>query len=97
MDDWHKFVASRMSAEWASLRADKKCKRAKNKYDHHSGRGGYEKEEKKLRRESGREPTQWDRAEMWEKIRRDKKGCSTQEVGEVVQKIVSIILILATY
>ena len=97
MDDWRKFVASRMSAEWASLRADKKDKRAQNKYNHHSGHGGYQKEEEKLRRELGREPSDWDRAEMWEKIRRDKKGSSTQEVDEVVQKIVSIILIFATY
>ena len=55
------------------------------------------KEEEKLHRELGREPTQWDKAEMWEKIRRDKKGSSTQEVDEVVQKIVSIILIFVTY
>ena len=43
IDDCRKFVASRMSAEWASLRADKKDKRAQNKYDHHSGRDGYKK------------------------------------------------------
>ena len=97
MDDWRKFVASRISDEWASLRADKKDKRTQNQYDHHSGRGGYKKEEEKLHQELGREKTQWDRAEMWVKIRRDKKGSSTQEVDEVVQKIVSIILIIATY
>ena len=95
--DWDSFVASRLSPEWAAVRADKKRIRAQNKYDHRSGRGGYKKEEEKLRRELGREPTQWDRADMWCNIRRDKQGSSTQEVDHVVQKIVSIILIFVTY
>ena len=75
----------------------KKKIRAQNKYDHRSGRGGYKKEEEKLRRELGREPTQWDRADMWCNIRRDKQGSSTQEVDHVVQKIVTINLIFVTY
>ena len=52
---------------------DKKRIRAQNKYDHHSGRDGYKKEEAKLRRELGREPTQWDRADMWCNIRRQAR------------------------
>ena len=93
-DDWEGFVAKRLSPQWAELRKKKQGARAQNKYNHRTGRGGYKQIEQQLEAELGHELTDFDRADMWIRIRKDKKGESTEDVASIMEKIVSIILLL---
>ncbi|XP_062082207.1 uncharacterized protein LOC133788674 isoform X2 [Humulus lupulus] len=87
-DDWEGFVAKRLSPQWAELRKEKQGARAQNKYNHRTGRGGYKQIEQQLEAELGHELTDFDRADMWLRIRKDKKGESTEDVASIKEKIV---------
>ncbi|KAF4374544.1 hypothetical protein F8388_016095 [Cannabis sativa] len=71
---WKSFVASRLTPEWEKKRAKAQAIRAKNIYNHRTGRGGAKKVETEMEKELGHQLTEFDRSGIWMRMHTNKKG-----------------------
>ncbi|KAF4371775.1 hypothetical protein F8388_023088 [Cannabis sativa] len=85
---WKAFVAKRCSPEWEKKRKKMQDIRSKNTYNHHASRGGVKKVEEKFEKELGHQLTIDDKADLWIRIHKNKKGeldGPTQEVADRIE------------
>uniref|UniRef100_A0A803QNP6 Uncharacterized protein n=1 Tax=Cannabis sativa TaxID=3483 RepID=A0A803QNP6_CANSA len=85
--EWKKFVNSRLTPEWQQKRKKMQTYRKMNKCDRRMSRGGYVRAQEILQKETGKELSNIDRADLWSISRRNKKGELVGEVAEVQKNI----------
>ncbi|XP_060974769.1 uncharacterized protein LOC115720125 [Cannabis sativa] len=85
---WKSFVASRLTPEWEKKRAKAQAIRAKNMYNHRTGRGGAKKVETEMEKELGHQLTEFDRSDIWMRMHTNKKGEIEGPTKEVADRIV---------
>ncbi|KAF4382290.1 hypothetical protein F8388_016300 [Cannabis sativa] len=84
---WKSFVASRLTPEWEKKRAKAQAIRAKNMYNHRTGRGGGKKVETEMEKELGHQLTEFDRSDIWMRMHTNKKGEIEGPAKEVADRI----------
>ncbi|KAF4346935.1 hypothetical protein G4B88_002937 [Cannabis sativa] len=84
---WKSFVASRLTPEWEKKRAKAQAIRAKNMYNHRTGRGGAKKVETEMEKELGHQLTEFDRSDIWMRMHTNKKGEIEGPAKEVADRI----------
>ncbi|KAF4400167.1 hypothetical protein G4B88_019376 [Cannabis sativa] len=88
---WKAFVAKRCNPEWEKKRKKMQDIRSKNTYNHHASRVGVKKVEEKLEKELGHQFTIYDKADLWIRIHKNKKGELDGPAQEVADRIISSI------